>query len=136
LKVVFDTNVYIAFALGGAAATAAIDRTVRGRWRVIVPRHVLTELEAVLIEQVRAARSDVATVLNQVERLGPTVEAASSRHVVPDDPKDSPILVVALQTGADYLVSRDSHLLDLNPYESLRIISLVDFIRLLDAEGL
>ena len=38
--------------------------------------------------------------------------------------------------GADYLVTNDTHLLALNPYRSLRIISMDDYHRLLVREGL
>jgi predicted nucleic acid-binding protein len=50
--------------------------------------------------------------------------------------KDSPILCAALAAGADYLVSNDRHLLAMNPYEGLKIISMADYRRRLVAEGL
>jgi uncharacterized protein len=55
---------------------------------------------------------------------------------VPGDPKDSPILQAALAAGADYLVTGDRHLLVLDPYEGLRILSLGDYERLLTERGL
>jgi predicted nucleic acid-binding protein len=56
--------------------------------------------------------------------------------MVPQDPEDSPILRAALDTGVDYLVTNDSHLLALNPYESVRIISMADYHQLLIEQGL
>jgi len=59
-----------------------------------------------------------------------------SRHVVPDDPHDSPILVAALAAGVDYLVTNDVHLLALSPYEGLRILSMAEYYTLLVDRGL
>ncbi len=64
------------------------------------------------------------------------VTAGASRHSVPQDPKDGPILIAALAVGADYLVTNDAHLLALDPYEGLRIISMSAYYGLLENEGL
>ena len=40
-----------------------------------------------------------------------------------------------VSAGADYLVTNDRHLLALNPYEGLRIISMTDYHQVLVAEG-
>jgi predicted nucleic acid-binding protein len=52
------------------------------------------------------------------------------------DPKDCPILRAALESGADCLVSNDVHLLSLNPYQGLRIISMAEYHQLLTEQGL
>ena len=54
---------------------------------------------------------------------------------MPDDPKDSPILIAALAAGADYLVTNDSHLLVLSPYEGVLIISMNAYYEFLMGEG-
>ena len=61
---------------------------------------------------------------------------SSSRHEVPGDPADSPILRAAIAAGVDYLVSNDRHLLELDPYEGVRIISMTAYFELLTNEGL
>lgn len=71
----------------------------------------------------------------RIIRRSVSIEPPSSRHVVPADPKDGPILQAALAGGVDYLVTNDQHLLALDPYEGLRIVSLSGFQELLIAEG-
>lgn len=62
------------------------------------------------------------------------VEPGASRHAVPEDAGD--ILQAALTARADYLVTNDTHLLALNPYEGLRIVSMTEYLALLVNEGL
>ena len=64
------------------------------------------------------------------------VEPGASRHEVPLDVKDTPVLRAALEASVDYLVTNDRHLLDLDPYEGLRIISMTEYHRILVSEGL
>jgi predicted nucleic acid-binding protein len=80
----------------------------------------------------RVARLSRQRVAHRAVLLDPP----SSRHLVPGDPADSPILQAALAAGADYLVTNDRHLLALHPYEGLRIISMTDYFELLRNEGL
>ena len=72
----------------------------------------------------------------RIMRRSVLIEPVESRHAVPHDPKDSPILRAALEVGADYLVTNDRHLLALHPYEALRIISMADYQQCLVEHGL
>jgi hypothetical protein len=40
-----------------------------------------------------------------------------------------------MEAGVDFLVTNDLHLLALNPYEGLRIISMTAYFELLASEG-
>ena len=135
MKIFFDTNVYVAEALLGAAAEEMVAATVQASWRIHVSLYVLDEVERVTQELGFSAR--LATLSRQrIVRRAHLVEPGASRHDVPEDVKDAPILRAALEAGADYLVTNDRHLLDLNPYEGLRIVSMTEYHGLLVSEGL
>lgn len=136
MKVFFDTNVYVAEALLGEAAERLIEATERSSWRIFVSRHVLDEIERVLEERFDQTRRFAVLTSRRVLRRATFVEPPASRHQVGDDPDDSPILQAALAAGVDYLVSNDRHLLTLSPYEGLRIVSMSDYLRMLQDRGL
>jgi predicted nucleic acid-binding protein len=69
-------------------------------------------------------------------RRAQLVEPIPSRHAVPQDPADSETLRTALRAGSDYLVTNDRHLLALHPYEGLQIVTMADYRRILEDEGL
>ncbi|MFQ5732170.1 MAG: PIN domain-containing protein [Planctomycetaceae bacterium] len=50
MKVLFDTNVYIAEALLGEAAETMLAVTERASWRIYVSGQILDEIEAVLTD--------------------------------------------------------------------------------------
>jgi putative PIN family toxin of toxin-antitoxin system len=135
MKVFFDTNVYVAEALLGSAAAEMLETTVRLRWRIVSSLHVLDETERVLVEKLGFSRRFGLLTRDHVRRRASLATLPASRHQVPNDPADSPILAAALTAGADLLVTNDAHLLALHPYQGLRIISMSAFYQLLIDEG-
>jgi putative PIN family toxin of toxin-antitoxin system len=136
MKIFFDTNVYVAEAILGGSAEQMIAATIAARWRVYSSFHLLDEAERVLVDKLGlSSRLGRLTIL-RIRRRSTFVNLPASRHAVSSDPADSPILRAALTAGVDFLVTNDKHLLALNPYESLRIISMTDYFELLKSEQL
>jgi len=132
MKVFFDTNVYVAEALLGDAAERMLEATLKASWRIFISSHVLGEIERVMVERLDFSRRFAFLTQRRAKRRATLVEPTrSSRHRVPGDPDDSPILQASLAAGADYLVTNDTHLLALSGYEGLRILSMSDYYHLL-----
>ena len=135
MKIFFDTNVYIAEALLGEAAEEMVAATERASWRMYVSAHLLDELERVT-EELGFSPRLASLTRRRIVRRANVVEPGASRHDVPNDAKDTPILRAALDAGVDYLVTNDRHLLDLDPYEGIRIVSMAEYYGILVSEGL
>ena len=56
MKVFFDTNVYVAEALLGDAATRMLEATSKASWRIFSSSHVLAEIERVIVERLGFSR--------------------------------------------------------------------------------
>jgi len=98
---------------------------------IFISSFVLAEIERV-VERLGFSRRFALLTRRRARRRAILVEPAhSSRHRVPDDPDDSPVLQAALAANADYLVTNDTDLLTLSAYEGLRILSMSDYYRLL-----
>ena len=130
MKIFFDTNVYVAEALIGKGAERMVNATRRARWRIFTNQHVLDEVFHVLVDDLGFSKRLAALCQRRILRRSMLVEGHSKARV-PDDPKDSPILRSALACAADYLVTNDRHLLSLDPFESLRIISMKAYLQLI-----
>lgn len=135
MKIFFDTNVYIAEALLGRAAQRMIAATSTARWRIHYSPHVLDELQRVM-RRLGFARRLATLSQARIRRRSILVTPPPSRHAVRRDPQDSPILRAALACGADYLVTNDRHLLELNPYEGIAIVSMDRYLQIIRERGL
>jgi putative PIN family toxin of toxin-antitoxin system len=136
MKVFFDTNVYVAEALLGAAAERLIEATLKASWYVFTSVDVLDEVERVMVDRLDCSRRFAVLTRRRVARRAKLVTPPLSRHQVPDDPDDSPVLRAALGANADYLITNDADLLSLSPYEGLRILSMNEYFTLLQERGL
>ena len=112
-----------------------IEATRRGRWRIYASQYVLDEVAHVLVDELEFSVKLAGLAQRRIIVRCALVTPRSKAKVV-SDPKDSPILQAALSCGADYLVSNDRHLLALNPFEGLRIVSMGRYYLLLKEEGL
>ena len=136
MKLFFDTNVYVAEALLGEAAEQMLSATEQASWRIYATTYLLDELERVLTEELGFSRRLALLSRRRIIRRANMVDPVASRHSVPQDIADTPVLRAALAAGADYLVTNDRHLLDLHPYEGLRIISMTEYHQILVNEGI
>lgn len=135
MKVFFDTNVYIAEALLGRAAERMIAATISARWRIYSSQHILDELQRVMT-RLGFSRRLATLTQRRIQRRSNVITVPSSRHAVERDPQDSPILRAALTCGADYLVTNDRHLLTLDPYEGIEVVSMDQYLRIIEVQGL
>jgi putative PIN family toxin of toxin-antitoxin system len=136
MKVFFDTNVYVAEALLGGMASRIVDASHNARWRIVCSEYVLDETERVIAEKLGMSRRLAALTRDRMRRRAVVTKLPASRHQVPGDAGDSPILAAAIASGVDVLVSNDRHLLALDPYQSLRIVSMSAYHQLLIDNGL
>ena len=135
MKVFFDTNVYVAEALVGGTATDLLDTTVGLRWRIYCSHYVLDETQRVLVEKLGLSRRLGVLTRAHVRRRAGLLDSPLIRHQVPSDPADNPILSAAISAGVDMLVTNDSHLLSLHPYQGLQILSMSAYRQLLVDQG-
>jgi len=136
MKIFFDTNVYVAEALLGESAEAILEATANASWRIFVSDYLLDEIQRVLVEYLGFSRRLAGLTRQRCSRRSIHTPERPSRHKVPGDPADSPILRAALHAGVDFLVTTDRHLPNLNPYEGLKIVSMTGYHNLLVEQGL
>ena len=136
MKIFFDTNVYVAEALLGETAEEMLAATETASWRIHASSYLLDEFERVMVEELGFSQRFASLSRRRIIRRASVVEPGTSHHSVPLDVADTPILRAAKSAGVDYLVTNDRHLLDLDPYEGLRIVSMAQYHQILVNEGL
>lgn len=135
MKVLFDSNIHISDAIFGGAAGRAIDATVDARWKIFISESILAEMRRVICDKFNRTKAFANSVSHALRENYELADEPRTHHQVPGDPNDTPILRAALAAGVDYLVTRDAKLLALNPTESIRIITLTDYLHILQDHG-
>lgn len=132
MRCVFDTNVLVsALLLPESKPRQALDLALR-KGRVLLSLGVLAELYEVLSRtQFRRyideedIRIFLAALTREAQWVDVDVQVAACR-----DPKDDKFLELAVSGHATHIVTRDSDLLALNPFQGIQILSPHTFLEL------
>jgi uncharacterized protein len=132
VRVVFDTNVYVsAFAIPGGNAEDAYLHATQGTFELVTSIFILTETAGILRTKFDWSEDKVTQLLQSIGRTATVVKTHPHLHVLQDEP-DNRVLECAVAAQADYLVTGDRHLLALQHHEQTTLISLAEFLALLD----
>jgi putative PIN family toxin of toxin-antitoxin system len=114
--VVLDSDVYISALVFGGNPRLALERAAQGLFELAVSDPIKAEVERVLAEKFRWPETRITEA---VAYLCPLTHVVVPRQTVTDchDSDDNRVLECALEAHADVIVTGDSHLLKLNPYQ-------------------
>ncbi|OAT79413.1 putative toxin-antitoxin system toxin component, PIN family [Desulfotomaculum copahuensis] len=132
MKITVDTNV-LTSALGWNGPEAAvIEMVLESKIELCLSVQILGEFYRV-VQYPKFGFND-EEVDGFVGRLLPVVTFISPMqkiNAVTADPDDNKIIDCAVAGEANYLISGDKHLLELNEYKGIRILKASDFLQLL-----
>lgn len=132
VKIVFDTNTYIsAFAIPGGRAEEAYLQSVKNKFLLYSSIAILAETAQKLEEKFGWSEQKTIALLKFISKTATIVKTRPHIKVLTDDP-DNRILECALKAGADYIVTGDKHLLSLKTFEGISILSLSDFVGMIN----
>ncbi len=128
MNIVLDTNTVISGLFWRGAPRQVLDLARSGKFLLFTSPDLLAELADVLGRKKFSAR--LAQVNTGVEELvfgyaalATTVRPNKIEAVIKADPDDDKVLMCAKSSNAEVIVSGDSHLLDLNEYEGIKIMT-------------
>ena len=122
MKVVLDSNVYLsAFASRGLCVE--ILRVCSIRHEIILSEHLLAEVRKGFIRKLKMPEAAVERNVHSIKTLGRIEVPAEVPNSSCRDPKDLPVLGLALTSHADYLVSGDEDLQILKKFHKTIILS-------------
>lgn len=125
MKVVLDTNVLIsAFKDEYSYQKQIIDEIISGRIEAYANHQTLRENKLILnklIEDLNYKR--------ELEQFFAQVNSVQNRRqiTIVSDPEDNKILESAVEAEADYLITEDKVLLELSPFQGIRIVEPIVF---------
>ena len=122
MKVVFDTNVFIAAALKGSFAEDVLKMSSTNLVILVCSEEILEELHQKLDKKFQWSREDITLFTKTIREIVQIVKVREKVNIVRRDPKDNMILESALAGKADLIVSIDQDLIKLKNFKGMGII--------------
>lgn len=133
IRAVLDTNVIISALLFSGPPSQLVPAWQSSRFRLVVSAPILEEYIRVLgYPKFDLTPAEIRIVIE--EELLPFIESVKVvRATVPElrDPDDAKFITCAATAGVRWLVSGDDDLLSLHQIQSVEVVSVTAFLRLL-----
>ncbi len=140
MRIVFDTNIWIsALLFPDSVAGLMIARWQKqSQFDLVISEHILQEIKRVLgypkiAKRLKWEPEQIEQYITDLSFLAEIVDTEDCNVVVPDDPNDSPILATLIKGEADYLITGDADLLNLQT--QYPILTLAEFSYKLNQES-
>ena len=132
LKVVLDTNIFVSsiFWKKGnphKVVELALDKKIH----VFTSLEILQELEKVLRRDFEEPEEMIQRQISLILEYSTVINPSVKINIVADDPEDNKIIECAISCDADYIVTGDKHLLDLDEYRRIKIVTARKFTEII-----
>ena len=138
LRAVIDANVMISALIQPKGASGRILTSLleKSSFEVVVSDAILAELRRSLTyrkvrKYIKASEEDLALWVASLELIAQPVEGNLRIYAVPSDPDDNKYIEAAVEGLAQFVVTGDKHLLSLESYENIHIVTPRTFLGLL-----
>ena len=133
MKIVLDTNTVISGLLWKGAPRQILDLARSGSLTLFTSPELLAELANVLERKKFSARlalaeTNVDELVYGYAALAKTIRPAKIKPMIKADPDDDKVLACAKAAKAEIITSGDDHLLNLEEYEGIRILTVNQLI--------
>jgi putative PIN family toxin of toxin-antitoxin system len=128
IKVIIDTNIWISFLIGKRLQNIK-DLILAQQIAIVLSEQLLLELKMVTQRpklKKYFQEQKVDKLIEFLRAIGQIHEPSVS-NLLSRDPKDNFLLDLAETSKADFLVTGDKDLLDLNPFKKTQIVTPADF---------
>ena len=136
MRVVLDTNIWISGILKPQGSAGRLLEAWRfQRFDIVLSPYILMEIEQVLsypkiLKRIQWNKEKIKTYVNYLAFFAEVITPKEIRIEVASDPKDTPILAVFIESGANYLITGDDDLLSMR--DQYAILSLTEFLLLIE----
>ena len=136
LRVVLDTNVLISAIISDGKPRDLLRKGISKEFRIVTSDLLLRELGTVLHRpKFKTDKDEIQRIILALMQAAEVVEVVSKFNLVEEDPKDDMIVETAYDGKADFIVSGDSHLLELKSFRGIKIVGVKQMPTCLEEKG-
>lgn len=140
IRAVLDTNVWVSALLTpGHPPAKILEFSLTGKVRLIISPGIIREIGRVwqypklkkALKKQQITSQEVEDIILKLLRVALITPGAILAEAVSGDPADDMVIACALEGKADFIISGDHHLTDLESYQGIKILAPATFYELL-----
>ena len=135
MKIVLDTNIFISSFFWGGNPRLVVERIITGIDELYMSKEILDEIEDVMGRpKFHVDKDEINYFINLIEEIGNKIIPQKRIKNGSRDKNDNKYLECGITANADYIISGDIHLLELNEYNKIKIVTAKKYLEIVNPE--
>ena len=131
MKIVLDANIFISSFFWGGNPRMIIKRIISRIDELFITKEILDEIEEVLERpKFHVDKNEIYYYINSLEEIGNKIVPHKRIKNASRDKDDNKYLECGITAGADYIISGDTHLLELKEYNNIKIVTAKNYLEI------
>ncbi|MBI2653921.1 putative toxin-antitoxin system toxin component, PIN family [Candidatus Woesearchaeota archaeon] len=126
--VVLDTNIFISAVFWEGKPYKIVKKAINQEIIVFISQDIIEEIKKVLARDFMLEKQEIDNIVDAVAYFTRFIEPKEKVKVVKEDPDDDRIIECALACGAEFIATQNKHLLKLNKFRNIKIVSPEEFL--------
>ncbi len=132
MKITVDTNVLISATFWYGDSFRILERVENKEIELVLSPEILKEYEEVLEydeiqEKIQAKQLTMKQTVQKIQTMATLAYPSEKVNVIKDDPDDNAVLECALEGKVKYIITNDKHLLKLEEFREIKILTPAEF---------
>ena len=132
MKIVLDANIFISSFFWGGNPRLVVERVIAGIDVLFITKEILDEIEDVIGRpKFHAGKEEIRYFINSIEEIGNKITPNKRIKHGSRDESDNKYIECGITANVDFIISGDTHLLELKKYGNIQIVSAKDYIEIM-----
>ena len=128
-RVTLDTNILVSATISNGNEFKIFRLGKIGKIKIVISPGILQEFYLVISRpRFGLSHLQIANALKPLCSIAEIIIPSHSMRAVPQDPSDNKIIECAVSGKADFIISGDHHLIELNAFKGIPIITSAEFL--------
>lgn len=134
MRVVLDTNILVSDIFWGGIPYKILEKWISDNFKLIISEEILKEYERVLLRISKGKRDQIVSRWLLLITENSYIINVKKKYHLSADSDDDKFIECAVSGKAQYIVSGDSHLLDLKSIMNITILLAAEFLKMIEIE--
>ena len=131
-KVVLDTNILISAIVFGGKPRQVLEAAIKGQIQLVLTEDIMKETRGVMEGKKFQYPTEITDlIIHELEALAEIAKPKERITTIEKDLEDNRVLECAQESQADFIVSGDKHLLEIQNFKGTNILTTANFLDLL-----
>ncbi len=132
MNITFDTNVLLSATLwDSSVAQKLLFRLINVEAKIFSSKEILSEYQNIIKRDFDYSDAEIDSILEKIFSFISLVTPSEKVEIVKEDPADNRVLECAQESNSDYIVTYDTHLLNLKYFDRIKIMKPEDMLKII-----